>query len=434
MSFFNLKKKRKHLVFVTYDGVATHYSGVGTISKNIINSLRDFKSFDNLKVSIAYVNVDKNSKVFNSECFNASKELIEKSGGVLAPLYNGTKGESEWDMWRSFDEWNLGCSSLVKVLNTILKKEEDSFVILSDTPFLFFAKHQHLISDKKVKYFYFPLSTGKNHNFGDEGWRKNRIRAEQECFNLIKKDKNAKVISLGKKFAERMEEDYGLSFGKNDFLQNGLCFDKYNNFLNKKFKNEDLLKFGISLKEDDKIIFSWGRCSIAKGFKELALSWSKIYKELPKHYLILQIPNNSGEPNYFAEINEILKKTERCIILDDFNPNIWKTVLRNENTEIVCIPSLMDPFPHTSIEAKIFSRDMNYITFISDVDGAVDAFSEDEAVYVDPRNIEEFSEKLLNSIFMDKQQRRSIIDKNNKTVENFNFHNIIKKFIKNNLK
>lgn len=349
-------------------------------------------------------------------------------------LNNGTKGESEWDMWRSFDEWNLGCSSLVTVLNTILNPKEENFVILSDTPFLFFARHQELVNNKNVRYFYFPLSTGKNHNFGDENWRNNRIRVEQECFNLIKKDRTSKVISLGKKFAERMKEDYGLDFEKDDFLQNGLCFDKYSDYLNKKFSNIDLEKFGIHLKDEDKIIFSWGRCSIAKGFKELALTWVKIYKELPKHYLILQIPNNSGEPNYMSEIKDILKNTERYIILDDFNPNIWKTILRNINTDIVCIPSLMDPFPHTSIEAKIFSRDMNYITFISDVDGAVDAFSKDEAVYIDPRNTEEFSKKLLNFIFMGKQQRKSMIDKNNETVENFNFRNIIKKFIETNLK
>jgi hypothetical protein len=44
-------------------------------------------------------------------------------------------------MWRSFDEWNLQCQLLVSALNTILKPEEENFVILSDTPFLFFARY-----------------------------------------------------------------------------------------------------------------------------------------------------------------------------------------------------------------------------------------------------------------------------------------------------
>lgn len=435
MSIFKLKNKnKKHLVLVTYDGVATHYSGVGTIAKNMINSLKDYIKLDNLRVSIAYVNVDKESKVFNAICFNDSKKVVEKTGGALAPLYNGKKGESEWDMWGGFDEWKLECSSLVAILNTILNSEEDNFIVLNDTPFLTFAKYKDFVNDKKLKYFYFPLSTGKNHNFGDDIWRNNRIKLEQECFDLIKTDHNSRVIALGKKFAERMTEDYGLSFSKHDFLQNGLCFEKYKEFTNKKFTNQDLVIFGINIKKNNKIIFSWGRCSIAKGFKELALAWSQIYRELPDYYLVLQMPNNSGESNYFTEVVEILKQTERYIVLDDFNPKIWKTVLRNVNTELVCIPSLMDPFPHTSIEAKLFSKDMNFVTFISDVDGAVDAFTEKESVYVNPRNTKEFSEKILNTLNTNADQRRVIIDKNIETLDKFNFPKILREFIDTNLK
>lgn len=427
-------EKRKHLVIATYDGVSTHYSGVGTIAKNIINSLKDSIDTSNFKVSIAYINTNKNSKVFNEECFNSAKELVEKTDGYLIPLYNGTKGETEWDMWRSFDEWNLQCQSLVTALNTVLKDEEDNYIILNDTPFLFFERYKNYVNDKQLKYFYFPLSSGKNHDFGDSDWRGNRIGVEQECFDSIANRENAKVIALGKKFAERLKEDYGLKFEQDDFLQNGLCFNKYNDFLDKKFDNESLKEFGISIGEHKKIIFSWGRCSIAKGFKELALTWAEIYQYLPKHYLILQIPNNSGEPDYFSEIKDILKNTDRYIIVDDFNPDIWKTVLRNPNTEIVCIPSLMDPFPHTSIEAKLFSKDMNYITVISDVDGAVDAFSEDEAIYVDPRDINNFSKKILDVVSMEEDYKRRMIDKNNTNIDKFNFPEIIKKFMQTNLK
>jgi len=170
-----------------------------------------------------------------------------------------------------------------------------------------------------------------------------------------------------------------------------------------------------------------------KGFKELALAWSKIYKDLPNHYLILQIPNNSGELNYFNEIKEILKKTKRFIILNDFNPNIWKTILRNKNTDVVCIPSLMDPFPHTSIEAKLFSKNMNYITLISNVDGAIDAFQKDECLYVDPRNTKIFADKIIEAVNLDDLKKIKIINKNIQTIHNFNFLKILEKFINLNL-
>ena len=425
---------KKHLVIATYDGIGTYYSGVGTIAKNIVNALND--SLDNLdiKISIAYINIDKQSKIFNKQCFNSASELVDKTGGYMIPLCNTTKGQSEWDMWRSFDEWKYSCVSLVTALNTILEPDEENYIILNDTPFLFFVKYKELLNDKNIKYFYFPLSTGKNHAFGNQVWRDNRIRVEEECFELIEKDINSKVIALGKKFAERMSDDYGLSFGENDFLQNGLCFDKYKHFLNKKFTNKDLYKFGIKIKEDEKIIFGWGRCSIAKGFKELAIAWAKVYKDLPNHHLVLQMPNNSGESEYFEEVQDILRNTSRYIVIDDFNPEIWKTVLRTENTSVVCVPSLMDPFPHTSIEAKLFSKNMNFLTIISDVDGAVDAFGTEEAFYVDPRDTGEFAKKIIEAMTMNEKNKRNMINKSEKTIDRFDFPKIIKEFIKENLR
>jgi len=423
---------KKHLVIATYDGIGTHYSGVGTIASNIVNALSNFNDL-HIKVSIAYINVDNQSKVFNKQCFDSSSDLVAKTGGYMVPLCNTTKGQSEWDMWRSFDEWRYTCVSLVTALNTILDSDEENYIILNDTPFLFFARYKDLLNNKNIKYFYFPLSTGKNHAFGNPEWRDNRIRAEKECFELIQKDKNSKVIALGKKFAERMSGDYGLSFGEDDFLQNGLCFDKYVDFLGKKFINQDLEKFGIKIGKNKKIVFTWGRCSVAKGFKELALAWVKVYKDLPDHHLILQIPDNSGEPDYFKEVQNILKDTSRYTIINDFNPEIWKTVLRTKNTSVVCIPSLMDPFPHTSIEAKLFSKEMNFLTIISGVDGAVDAFNTEEALYVDPRNTEEFSKKIVEATVMKNNDKRKIIDKNRETIEQFNFPKIFKGFIRNNL-
>ena len=424
---------KKHIIIATYDGIGTHYSGVGTIAKNIVASLTEISNSLDMKVSIAYINIDKTSKVFNKDCFDEANNLVSKTGGQMIPLCNSTKGQSEWDMWRSFNEWNFSCVSLVTVLNLLLKENEDSVIILSDTPFLFFAKYRDLVMVKNLKCFYFPLSTGKNHAFGDEEWRNNRIRVEKGCFKLIDSEEGSKVISLGKRFAERMNEDYGLNFGEEDYLQNGLCFEKYKDFLDIKFSNKDLLRFGIDIGEDKKIIFAWGRCSIAKGFKELAKAWVVTYINLPDHFLVLQIPNNSGENDYFLEVRSILNNIPRVIIIDDFNPNIWKTILRNRSTDVVCIPSLMDPFPHTSIEAKLLSKDMNYITLISDVDGAVDAFEKDECIYVNPRDSAEFSKKIMEAVNLEYSERKEMIDRSDKTIEKFNFPEIMLRFIKDNL-
>lgn len=424
---------KKHIIIATYDGIGTHYSGVGTIAKNFVFALTKLSDKYNFRVSIAYVNVDKQSNVFNKQCFEDSSNLVNKTGGSLIPLCNSSKGESELDMWRSFEEWDFACVSLVTSLNLLLNNNEENILILNDTPFLMFARFKELLNIKNTKLFYFPLSTGMNHNFGPDRWRNKRIKLEKDCFNLISSDNSSNVIALGKCFANRMHQDYNLNFTEKDYLQNGLCFEKYENYLNTKFDSSELEKFGIKIEPDKKIIFAWGRCSIAKGFRELAMAWSKIYNQLPDHYLVIQIPNNSGETDYFLHIKDILNNIPRSIIIDDFNPNIWKTILRTKNTDVVCIPSLMDPFPHTSIEAKLFSKDTNYIILISNIDGAIDAFNDDEAIFADPRDIDHFSSKIIDAVNMNETQRKDMLVKNGKTISKFDFVNIFENFLKNNL-
>lgn len=86
---------RKHLIIATYDGIGTHYSGVGTIAKNLVDALGGLAKEFNLKVSIAYISVDQNSKVFNKECFEKANKLTSETGGTMIPLCNTTSGQSE---------------------------------------------------------------------------------------------------------------------------------------------------------------------------------------------------------------------------------------------------------------------------------------------------------------------------------------------------
>jgi hypothetical protein len=424
---------RKHIIIATYDGIGTYYSGVGTIANNLVFALTKLSNKYDLKVSIAYININKRAKVFNKRFFEDSLNLVNKTGGSLIPLCNSSKGECEWDMWRSFEEWDFACVSLVTSLNLLLKNDEENILFLNDTPFLMFARFRELLDINNIKLLYFPLSTGLNHAFGSERWRNKRIKLEKDCFNLISLDSTSKVIALGKCFANKMRQDYNLTFSENDYLQNGLCFEKYGDYLNTKFESSDLEKYGIKIKQNKKIIFSWGRCSIAKGFRELTMAWSKIYQNLPNHYLVIQMPNNSGESDYYFHIKDILYNIPRSVIINDFNPNIWKTVLRARNTDVVCIPSLMDPFPHTSIEAKLFSKDTNYVNLISNADGAIDAFSNNEAIYVNPRDIDHFSFKIIEAAKLNKKQRQIMLENNQDTISKYNFISIFELFINTNL-
>ncbi len=421
----------KHLIIASYDGISTYYCGVGTIIRNTVFSLSDFARSKNIKVSLAYISTDPNGKVFNSACFKDSLELVEKTGGYLIPLCNGTVGFDESDMWRSFPEWEYACASLSTSLNMILDDKDDNVLMLHDTPFLLFSKFKQQIFRKNLRCFYLPHSSGLNHAFGNNEWRKERVRIEKNSFRLIQEDINSFLLATGKNFAEHLISDYGISLTDNSYLTNGLYFDRHKEYSTKRFKNTDLKQFGINIEDDSKIIFSWGRCSIAKGLKELIEAWQQIAEKLPSHYLIVQAPNNSGENGYFGLLKEYSEKIPRTIIIDDFNPQIWQTVLRCENTDIVCIPSLMDPNPHTAIEAKLFSIGMNYIIIGSETDGVKDTFTNNECFWVDPYDKKKFSDTILRAVNLDEIEKEKMSDSNSKSLSNFDYSRNLENFLKN---
>lgn len=421
---------KKHLIIACYDGISSFYCGPGTTIQDTISTLDDITNSNKIKISLAYISADPKGEVFNKNCLQASKRLVKKTGGYIVPLCNGTAGFTESDMWQSFPQWEYLCASLATALNLILKKDEDNVLMLHDTPFLLFYKFKQQIFDKKLRCFYMPRSSGANHKFGDQKWRERRVKLEKEAFKSIQKDPSSSVLAIGKNFGKHLQDNYNISFIKKDYFLNGLYFDRYKKFLNKKFDIIDLKKFGIDIHPKKKIIFSWGRSSIAKGQKEMLMAWKKVAKSLPNHYLILQAPNNSGEDSYFYFLKKYEKKIPRTIIIDDFNPDIWQTVLRTKNTDIVCIPSTMDPNPHTAIEAKLFLSGMNYVIISSSVDGVKDTFTDKECLWVNPYDQNDFANKIKKATNLGKKERINMRKANLENLSTFDYSKTIKNFFK----
>src|SRR3989344_71185 len=420
---------QKHLIIVSYDGISTYYCGIGTTMQDTIASLNELTNSEKIKISLAYISADPKGDVFNKECYQNSVELVKKTGGNLIPLCNGTAGSGEFDMWQSFPQWEHACASLATSLSMVLNDEDDDVLMLHDTPFLLFHKFKQQIFGKKLRCFYMPRSSGLNHKFGDEEWRQKRVELEKEAFQAIQNDFQSTVFAIGRNFAQHLTNDYGLSLNENDYLINALYLGRYKRFLDKKFNVAELNRFGISINQDSKIIFSWGRASVAKGLKELLEAWREVANSLPNHYMIIQAPNNSGENNYFQLLKQIAEETPRIIIIDDFNPEIWQTVLRIQNTDIVCIHSTMDPIPHTAIEAKLFSTDMNYVVVGSKVDGVKDIYANNECVWVNPYDKKDFAERILEASKLTKEERKNINESNRKSLPAFDYVKTIKEFL-----
>lgn len=227
-----------------------------------------------------------------------------------------------------------------------------------------------------------------------------------------------------------MSSDYGLRFTENDYLVNGLYFGRYKKILSQKLDISELNKFGININPKSKIIFSWGRASVAKGLKELLEAWKEVAELLPDHYMIMQAPNNSGEDDYFKILKKYGEEISRTIVINDFNPEIWQTILRIPNTDIVCVPSTMDPIPHTAIEAKLFSVDMNYVLIGSNVDGVKDIYTNEECLWANPYDIKEFSNVIMKAAKMSERERQRMRESNGKSLSAFDYLETFKEFFK----
>ncbi|MCX6754894.1 MAG: glycosyltransferase [Candidatus Nomurabacteria bacterium] len=422
---------KKHIIIASYDGLSTFYCGVGTIAKNTVATLNNYAKDNNIRVSIAYITASPEGKAYSKESYSKSLSLVNKTQGFMVPLCNGTKGLTEWDMWRSFPEWNYVSASLATSLNLILKEDEENILMLHDTPFLLFSKFKDQVINKNLKCYYLPHSSGLNHVFGNKIWRDERVHIEKECFTLINQDKNSRVIATGNSFGEHLFDNYGLRFTMNDYLKNGLSFSEYAESLKMNTKFEDISYLNQNLNSGSKIIFSWGRCSVAKGFKELIDAWAIINNKLSNHFLILQAPNNSGEDEYYSKLIEMANVLPRVVVVNNFNQNIWKSILRYKNTDIVCLPSLMDPNPHTPIEAKLFMKDMNYVIVASDKDGVKDSFEKNECYLVDPLNIDMFAETLYIASNTTIDNRKNMSKLNENSVKDFDYSNNLINFLEN---
>ncbi len=423
------RTKQSHLVIASYDGISTYYCGIGTTMQDTISALDKITNEADLKVSLAYVNADPAGQVYDGERHQNAVELVKKTGGNMLPLCNGTAGQTDYDMWQSFPNWHYLNASLATALNLVLKADERNVAMLHDTPYLLFHKFKRQIFSAPLDCYYMPRSSASNHRFGAEEWRNRRFGLENEAFRTIASDSSSRVLGIGRNFADHLKDHYDVSLDEGDLLVNGLDFQRYENYTSKSFDILDVQKLGINIPTNAKIIFAWGRASVAKGIRELVEAWHDLEPDFPDYYLIIQSPNNSGEDDYFRQTSKTAQCCDRAILIDDFDTNIWQTILRTKCTKVVCVPSIMDPIPHTAIEAKLFARDMSYVIVASNVDGVVDVLDEDECLWTDPRDQASFVKVLRSALNLPKAQQETMQRKMQFSLSKSDYVETIKSFL-----
>ena len=58
---------KKHLIIASYDGISTHYCGIGTTMEDTISSLNDLVDSKKIKISLVYISADPKGKAFKQK-------------------------------------------------------------------------------------------------------------------------------------------------------------------------------------------------------------------------------------------------------------------------------------------------------------------------------------------------------------------------------
>jgi trehalose-6-phosphate synthase len=135
----------------------------------------------------------------------------------------------------------------------------------------------------------------------------------------------------------------------------------------------------------------------------------------------VQAPNNSGETEYSKTLQNLSAHVPRTILVDNFDPAIWRTVLRCRDTDIVLIPSLRDTNPLTAMEAKLFCKDMNYVILASKRDGIKDTFEDDQCYWIDPTDHHMFAQTIVLAAETDVTRRQRMISNNLSSLDRFDY-------------
>ena len=90
----------------------------------------------------------------------------------------------------------------------------------------------------------------------------------------------------------------------------------------------------------------------------------------------------------------------------------------------------MDHIEHSAIEAKLFSAGMEYVIIGSNVDGVKDIYTNDECVWVNPYDKNEFSNGILKAARLDKKERHSMSEANSRSISVYDYAKTTKDFLK----
>ena len=369
----------------SYDGISTHYSGVGTIVMRYIEAILNYcKTY----------NIDYKLNLYTAESYEytlgykKSLENYHKSlpNVEIFKVSNGSNGETSFGTIENWKELSKNTEVLINDID--MSKYDKVVTLLQDTPYCDLVRKVKKCDNHVVVWI--PHSTVKIH--GDSSDEKKsgydldeRYLYEQSAVNYINKTKNTYLGVIGKYIGNHMIKEYYLKPNKMLSIVNGELL----NTETKYEETDEMKELFQEVEKNNRIILSFSRAEKYKNLEATML----LGREMNIKSVVIAQGYYKGQP-IIEEYKELVKKTNTQLFVDV--PFAFPHyILKHYNKPIILVvPSKKEIMGLVINEIRKKNRN-NILIVANDIDGLKEQINDGvDGLLVDLNNIKEASNKI----------------------------------------
>jgi len=349
------------ITYITYDGLTSLYSGVGTTSHDFLLSFKEIKPC--IEQSI-------NGKVdfypacihYSRECFgysgsvksNTLKEISEQDYEPLTEILNDSNGDVNYG---NVHNWTMASMSAATFISTLARRYDLVIAITVDTPFAGCGYYyfRQFPDDKRTKIVWLAQSTVLAHRpepLTDS--REKRYNWEALATETANQNKNMFIGAISSFMKNHLIKRYNVDAGKVLNMINGLYFPRMrDNIVDQCYIETRLQELGIPTNQP--LLFSFGRGERYKGF-DIVLRAGRELQNYGFMTLLLVSPYSMNDSivRELRSISDSIGDCSRVIFdLDFVTPHL---LMQWRYTYILSILSRYEPAGLIPAEARFYNN------------------------------------------------------------------------------
>jgi len=346
---------RNAVVCVSYDGIISHYCGVGSITL-IMSKCLDIINKE-AGCPIDYFLISSGS---NKRCIGYSKTikkenfiLTKRNGGKIIYI-NSSKNKD--NQFGSLSQWKKNSVEVYKILDKLSKDYCKLLVFLHDAPFAGVANYALSRRIKNIYFIWIPHSTGYIHGKNILE-RKKRIAWERQ--GIIKK-RQFFVGYISDYMRKHLKTKYRISDVQLINLKNGVFLG---NDEKKHMSKSSLIKL---IPSNKKLVLSLGRSEPYKNLK-VVLRASKFLNN--KIFLLLIASDRTSDNPQHNLLNKEAKNIPNCVLIPHYILQAQIEALIKNRQTLIIVPSKKEPFGLIPCEVRLWGKDNGSLVLASKCDG-----------------------------------------------------------------